>query len=66
MHTFLQVREDDATAKNYSKLKPHLKALYKEAITAYNHEAYILCAAGLRALIEGIVKTNASKVGISR
>jgi hypothetical protein len=49
------------TSKNYSKLKPHLKALYKEAITAYNHEAFILCAAGLRALIEGICQDKRIK-----
>src|ERR1700681_3599618 len=40
--------------KPYSKLKPVLEAIYKEAITCYNEKALILCAAGLRALLEGI------------
>jgi hypothetical protein len=41
-------------AKPYAKLKPKLSKLYEEAITCYNQEAFILCAAGLRALLEGI------------
>ena len=41
-------------AKHYTKLKPKLAALYAEAITCYNRKAPILCAAGLRALLEGI------------
>jgi hypothetical protein len=49
------------TPKDYSKLKPKLEALYKEAITAYNHQAFILCAAGLRALIEGICQNKRIK-----
>jgi hypothetical protein len=40
--------------KLYSKLKPKLAVIYKEAITCYNCEAMILCASGLRALLEGI------------
>jgi hypothetical protein len=40
--------------KTYSKLKPKLVSLYNEAITCYNEGALILCAAGLRALLEGI------------
>ncbi len=52
---------DAAIPKNYSKLKPHLKALYQEAITAYHHQAFILCAAGLRALMEGICQDRRIK-----
>lgn len=40
--------------KPYSKLKSNLASIYKEAVTCYNHQAHILCAAGLRALLEGI------------
>jgi hypothetical protein len=46
--------EHDFVPKHYTKLKPKLAALYTEAITCYNRKALILCAAGLRALLEGI------------
>jgi len=46
--------QNDLAAKPYTKLKPKLAALYKEAISCYNRKAPILCAAGLRALLEGI------------
>lgn len=48
-------------AKPYSKLKPELKAIYREAITCYNEEAPILCTAGLRALLEGICQDKRIK-----
>ena len=48
-------------AKPYTKLKPKLTALYKEAITCYNHQALILCAAGLRSLLEGICQDKRIK-----
>jgi hypothetical protein len=41
-------------AKQYSKLKPKLQAIYKEAIACFNAKALILSAVGLRALLEGI------------
>jgi hypothetical protein len=47
--------------KPYSKLAPALAAIYKEAITCYNAEALILCAAGLRALLEGICQDKKIK-----
>jgi Domain of unknown function (DUF4145) len=47
--------------KHYSKLKPALAAIYKEAITCYNGKAPILCAAGLRALLEGICQDKRIK-----
>jgi Domain of unknown function (DUF4145) len=45
----------------YSKLKPTLVAIYREAITCYNGKALILCAAGLRALLEGICQDKKVK-----
>jgi len=42
------------SAKPYSKLKPKLRVIYEEAVACYNNEAFILCAAGLRAILEGI------------
>jgi len=45
----------------YSKLKPRLAAIYKEAITCYNCKAMILCASGLRAVLEGICQDKKIK-----
>ena len=38
----------------FVRLSPHLKSLYKEVIASYNGGLLVLCAAGLRALLEGI------------
>ncbi len=51
----------DLTTKQYTKLKPKLASLYSEAITCYNRKALILCAAGLRALLEGICQDKRIK-----
>lgn len=51
----------DLAPKPYTKLTPKLAALYSEAITCYNREALILCAAGLRALLEGICQDKKIK-----
>jgi hypothetical protein len=51
---FPKLAHSELTPKTYSKLKPKLATLYNEAITCYNKGALILCAAGLRALLEGI------------
>ena len=40
--------------KRFRILPKKLKKLYRESIEAYNGELLILCAGGLRALIEGI------------
>lgn len=53
--------EHSLTAKQYSKLKPQLRAIYQEAITCYNEKALILCTAGLRALLEGICQDKKIK-----
>lgn len=42
--------------KYYHNFPLSLFTVYKETIDAYNNELYILCAGGLRALIEGICK----------
>jgi hypothetical protein len=51
---FPERSQDNLALKQYSKLKPKLASLYSEAIICYNRKAPILCAAGLRALLEGI------------
>jgi hypothetical protein len=45
----------------YSKLKPKLSTLYEEAIKCYNQKALILCAVGLRGLLEGICQDKRIK-----
>jgi hypothetical protein len=46
--------EHNLKAKNYTQLPKRLENLYKEIIAAFNNETPILCAIGIRALIEGI------------
>lgn len=45
---------DDLPTKSFRKLPKKLGAIYQEVIQAFNKKLYILTAAGLRALIEGI------------
>ena len=40
--------------KRFKEIPSKLFKLYSEAVRAYNNTLYILCSAGLRALIEGI------------
>lgn len=47
-------RQDVIPPKYFLKLPAKLKNLHKETISAYNDGLHILCAAGLRALLEGI------------
>lgn len=61
-YDYFPERSQNALApKPYSKLEPALAAIYKEAITCYNAKALILCAAGLRALLEGICQDKKIK-----
>lgn len=45
---------DDLKPKVFRKIPPKLRAIYTQTIKAFNHQLRVLCAAGLRALIEGI------------
>lgn len=40
--------------KNYFNISNNIKRIYRETIDAYNNELFILCSAGLRAIIEGV------------
>lgn len=40
--------------KPFKQLSDSLSKIYKETVSAYNHEMPMLCATGIRALIEGI------------
>ncbi|MDQ8188543.1 DUF4145 domain-containing protein [Pelagicoccus sp. SDUM812002] len=42
---------------------PTVRKIYKEVIDCYNNESYILCAAGLRAMVEGICASKGIKKG---
>jgi hypothetical protein len=42
--------------KRFQKLPSNLQRVYRETINAFNDESHLLCAAGLRALIEGVCK----------
>ena len=61
LHYFPERSQDNLAPKQYSKLKPKLASLYGEAIICYNRKAPILCAAGLRALLEGICQDKRIK-----
>jgi hypothetical protein len=58
---FPERSRNELSAKPYSKLKPKLAAIYKEALICYNGKALILCAAGLRALLEGVCQDKRVK-----
>lgn len=46
--------KNDFVAKNFNQLPASLKYIYEETIAAFNNEILILCAVGIRALVEGI------------
>lgn len=47
-------KQDIIPSKIFLKLPPKLKDLHKETISAYNDGLHLLCASGLRTLLEGI------------
>ncbi len=53
-HLYPKRENNPLTAKRFRYLPPSIQRIYQETITAYNYEAYTLCAGGLRALVEGI------------
>lgn len=55
--TFYPPRERlEVSYKEFRRLSPKLAAIYREVITSFNYDLSILCAVGLRALLEGICK----------
>lgn len=44
----------DLRAKHFTTLPPKLKSIYRETLLAFNNGMALLCAVGIRALIEGI------------
>lgn len=49
--------------KNFLNLPIEIRSIYSETIETYNNQNLILCAGGLRALIEGICKEHNIKDG---
>ncbi len=45
-------------SKDFFNIPYNLKRIYKETIDCYNNDNLTLCAAGIRALIEGLCKEN--------
>src|SRR6266508_1263718 len=46
--------EYNLSAKRFKQLPTKLKGIYQEVILAFNNELSVLCATGIRALVEGI------------
>lgn len=47
--------------KNFAKLNPKLERIYRESISCFNAGALVLCAAGLRSLLEGVCQDKKIK-----
>lgn len=50
--------KDVLAAKDFYNVPKNLRSIYKEVITCFNNESPVLCAAGLRASIEGLCAAN--------
>lgn len=46
--------ESTLSQKSFENITPRLRRIYRETIDCYNNESFTLCAAGLRAIVEGI------------
>jgi hypothetical protein len=49
------------TVNSYRRLPKELAAIYQEVISSFNHELNLLCAVGLRALLEGVCQDKGIK-----
>lgn len=55
--------QDDLTIKSFYNVPEDLEEIYEEIINCYNNKIYVLCAAGLRGIIEGICAKKNIKSG---
>ncbi len=60
---FPRRNKDTLQIKDFFYLPINLKRIYREIIDCYNNEIYTLCAAGLRAIIDGICFEEGIKEG---
>lgn len=56
-------KRHDLPCKHFYKLGPNLAKIYREVIACFNADAKILCAVGLRALLEGVCADKGIKDG---
>ncbi len=50
-------------ARGFRNLPPTLECVYRETVNCYNSKSYTLCAAGLRAIVEGLCAEQGVKDG---
>lgn len=62
---FYPVRELPHTlpTKEFDNVPDLISEMYQQTVRAFNQESYILCAAGLRVIVEGICEVKAVKDG---
>lgn len=58
-----QREPETRTTKTFKNVPPLITDIYQQTIQAYNNESYILCAAGLRVIVEAICEVNEVKDG---
>jgi hypothetical protein len=55
--------KDVLTAKDFHNVPKNLRGIYKEVVNTFNNDSPVLCAAGLRATIEGLCAANGVSEG---
>ncbi|WP_165700672.1 DUF4145 domain-containing protein [Alienimonas californiensis] len=55
--------EDNVQAKDFYNVPQKIRAVYQEAVDCFNQQMVILCAAGLRAVVDGICAEKGIKKG---
>lgn len=58
-----KTEKDSREAKVFKNTPDKIQQIYTEAIAAFNNECHILCAAGLRGIVEGICAAKEVKDG---
>lgn len=59
-----QIAADELNTKKFNHTPEKIQQIYSEAITAFNKECHILCATGLRGIVEGICAAKGVKSGM--
>ena len=60
-HRYPEVDKDQVPVKSFRQAPYNINRIYEESIQSFNIGSYILCAAGLRAVIEGICEEEIAK-----
>lgn len=61
IHTY--PRASPIEAKNFPHVPRKIREVYKEVVKAFSDDGYVLCAAGLRAIIDGICSHQKIRTG---